>query len=326
MPAIAPAEQPAGSDDQVSRRELTRLKWLATIVPGAAVLLYEGFRYETLEHVLPGVPPQVGNVIVAVLVLLLTYAFASFVFRVVERVQSQAVRRGREVAALNAVVEERARLSRELHDGLAQLITFLMVRLDTVAGLVQADRRPEALAELERLRGVADDLYIDVREAIAGLRSRVSERGLVPALRDYLDEFEERHGIRVSLEADDATTPVPDVVGSQLFRIAQEALANVRKHARAERAWTSIRHPQPAVLVLEIGDDGIGFDPAQAPRGTASALGLASMRERAVVLGGTFRVDTAPGSGTRITVTVPLDSRAIEREEARGDALASAAR
>jgi signal transduction histidine kinase len=148
----------------------------------------------------------------------------------------------------------------------------------------------------------------------------------VPALRDYLDEFEERHGIRVSLEADDATTPVPDVVGSQLFRIAQEALANVRKHARAERAWARIRHPQPAVLVLEIGDDGIGFDPAQAPRGTASALGLASMRERAVVLGGTFRVDTAPGSGTRITVTVPLDSRAIEREEARGDALASAAR
>src|SRR5919199_6627368 len=221
MPAIAPAEQLPGSEDQLSRRELTRLKWLATIVPGAAVLLYEGFRYETLEHVLPGVPPQVGNVIVAVLVLLLTYAFASFVFRVVERVQSQAVRRGREVAALNAVVEERARLSRELHDGLAQLITFLMVRLDTVAGLVQADRRPEALAELERLRGVADDLYIDVREAIAGLRSRVAERGLVAALRDYLDEFEERHGIRVALEADPGPV-VPDLVGLHLFRIVQE--------------------------------------------------------------------------------------------------------
>jgi two-component system, NarL family, sensor histidine kinase DegS len=325
MHAIAPAEQLPGSEDHLSRRELTRLKWLATIVPGAAVLLYEGIRYETLEHVLPGVPPQVGNVIVAVLVLLLTYAFASFVFRVVERVQSQAVRRGREVAALNAVVEERARLSRELHDGLAQLITLLMVRLDTVAGLVQADRGSEALAELERLRGLADDLYLDVREAIAGLRSRVSERGLVPALRDYLDEFEERHGIRVSLEADDPTTPVPDVVGSQLFRIAQEALANVRKHARAERAWASIRHPQPAVLVLEIGDDGVGFDPERAPRATASAFGLASMRERAEVLGGTFRVDSAPGAGTRISVRVPLDSRAIKREEARGDALASAA-
>jgi signal transduction histidine kinase len=115
------------------------------------------------------------------------------------------------------------------------------------------------------------------------------------------------------------------VVGSQLFRIAQEALANVRKHARAGRAWASIRHPQPAVLVLEIGDDGVGFDPERVPRGTASAFGLASMRERAEVLGGTFRVDSAPGAGTRITVRVPLDSGAIEREEARGDALASAA-
>ena len=100
----------------------------------------------------------------------------------------QTVRRGREVAALNAVMDERARLSRELHDGLAQLVAFLLVRLDTMAGLVQADRRPEALAELEQLRGVADDLYLDVREAIAGLRSRISERGPVPSLREYFDE------------------------------------------------------------------------------------------------------------------------------------------
>src|SRR5437016_13776408 len=102
-------------NDRVSRRELTQLKWLATAVPGAAVLLYETARFEILEHVLPGVPPQVGNVLVGVLVLLLTYVFASFVFGVVERLQVQAVRRGREVAALTAVIDERARLSRELH-------------------------------------------------------------------------------------------------------------------------------------------------------------------------------------------------------------------
>jgi len=121
-----------------SRRELVQLKWLSTLVPGAAVLVYETVRYETLEHLLPGIPPIVGNVAVALLVLLLTYAFASFVFRVVERVQADAVRRGRELAALNAVIDERARLSRELNDGFAQLVAYMLVRLDTVTGLVEA--------------------------------------------------------------------------------------------------------------------------------------------------------------------------------------------
>jgi len=242
--------------DRISHRELTRLiKWLATIVPSAAVLLYEFVRYETLEHLLPGIPPEVGNVIVGLVLLLLTYGFASFVFRVVERVQAQAVLRGREVAALNAVMDERTRLSRELHDGMAQLVAYLLVRVDTVAGLVQADRRPEAVAELERLRSVADDLYLDVREAIAGLRGRVSERGLLPVLKDYLDEFEERYGVPVAFETDDATVPVPDLVGMHLFRIVQEALANVRKHAHAHLAWVSLRHTDAGVLEVEIGDD-----------------------------------------------------------------------
>lgn len=325
MTQTSRAQQPS-RENHVSRRELTRLKWLATIVPGAAVLLYEGFRYETLEHILPGIPPELGNLIVAVLVLLLTYLFASFVFRVVERVQAQAVRRGREVAALNAVMEERARLSRELHDGLAQLVAFLLVRVDTVASLVQAERRDEAIAELEQLRSAADDLYLDVREAIAGLRSRVSERGLVPALRDYVDEFEERHGIRVVLDADEPTLHVPDLIGMQLFRIVQEALANVRKHAHATGAWVKLRRPESSVLELEIGDDGTGFDPAHARPSTPHSFGLASMRERAEMLGGTCDIQSAVGSGTRVVVTVPLEPREPNAKETHDAAFASAAR
>jgi two-component system, NarL family, sensor histidine kinase DegS len=324
-PTASPARAagPGAADEQGSRRrELVQLKWLSTVVPGAAVLLYETVRYEILEHLLPSVAPQIGSTIVAVLVLLLTYGFASFVFRVVERVQADAVRRGREVAALGAVMDERARLSRELHDGLAQLVAFLLVRLDTVAGLVEANRRPEALAELERLRGLADDLYLDVREAIAGLRSRVAERGLVPALRDYLDEFEERHRIEVAPEAD-PTAPVPDLVGLHVFRIVQEALANVRKHARARRAWVRLR-PGPGRLELEIGDDGVGFDPARATGSTPRSFGLASMGERAQALGGALRIDSAPGAGTRVMVSVPLAPRPGDGE-ATDAPLASAA-
>ena len=289
------------------RRELVLLKWLSTLVPAITVLAYETVRFETLEHLLPGIPPVVGNIVVAVVLLLLTYAFASFVFRVVERVQDDAVRRGREVAALNAVIEERARLSRELHDGLAQLVAFLLVRLDTVAGLVDSDRRREAAAEIEQLRRVADDLYLDVREAIAGLRSQVTERGLVPALRDYLDEFEERHGIAVALDAAEAPAQVPDLIGMHVFRIVQEALSNVRKHADAHHVWVIIR-ANDRRLELEIGDDGVGFEPAIGLASTPRSLGLTSMRERAEALGGALRVQSAPGTGTRVLVSVPLDS------------------
>jgi len=146
-------------DSQVSRRELRQLKWLTALVPGAVVLIYESARQEALEHILPALPVQYGNVIVWALVLLLTYAFAAFVFRIVERLQAQALARSRDLATLRAVVEERARLSRELHDGFAQLVAYMLVRLDTVTGLVAANRGEEAMLELERMRSVTDDLY-----------------------------------------------------------------------------------------------------------------------------------------------------------------------
>jgi signal transduction histidine kinase len=225
-----------------SRRELVQLKWLSTLVPGAAVLVYETVRYETLEHLLPGIPPIVGNVAVALLVLLLTYGFASFVFRVVERVQADAVRRGRELAALNAVIDERARLSRELHDGFAQLVAYMLVRLDTVTGLVEAHRANEAIVELERMRSVTDDLYHDVRESISELRTSVSERGLPDTLHEYVDEYEERHGITVSLQGEDAARGLPALVAFQLLRIVQEAPRGPRWNS----ATACPRSPMPA--------------------------------------------------------------------------------
>src|SRR5229473_1786350 len=119
-------------DSQVSRRELRQLKWLTALVPGTVVLIYESARQEALEHILPALPVQYGNFVVWVLVLLLTYAFAAFVFRIVER-----------------------------------------------------------------MRTVTDDLYQDVRESISELRTRVSERGLPATVREYVDEYEDRHGVTV---------------------------------------------------------------------------------------------------------------------------------
>src|ERR1051326_7064359 len=123
------------SDSRVSPRELRQLKWLTALVPFTVVVIYEAARQEALEHILP-LPVQYGNLVVWLLVLLLTYGFATFVFSIVERLQAQAMARSRELATLSAVLEERARLSRELHDGFAQLVAYLLVRIDTVEALV----------------------------------------------------------------------------------------------------------------------------------------------------------------------------------------------
>lgn len=307
------------SDGRESRREITRLKWMTTILPAAAVVLYETLRGTVLSGALPA---PLSYVMVGAVAVLLTGAFSELVFGIVERLEAQALARGREVAALSAMMGERERLSRELHDGLAQLVAYLLVRIDTVAGLVAADRRTEAVAELERLRGVADDLYADVRESISGLRTRVSERGLLPAVRDYLEEWEERHDITVTLEEEGVPPDLPPLAEFQLFRVVQEALANVRKHSGARRAWVRFGCPRAGVLELVVADDGHGFDSGVATGPQSRSYGLATMRERAVSVGGEFRIESTPGAGTRIVVSVPIGSGAEEVEHGRAAAAA----
>src|ERR1051326_2410180 len=323
---VAVAAQTAGrdADPHVSRRELRQLKWLTALVPFTVVVIYEAARQEALEHILPALPVEYGNLVVWVLVLLLTYAFATFVFSVVERLQAQAMARSRELATLSAVLEERARLSRELHDGFAQLVAYLLVRIDTVEALVGADRNQEAMSELERMRSATDDLYEDVRESISELRTRVSERGLPATVREYVDAYQDRHDLTVHIDGDVTAESMPPLIAFQLLRIIQEALANVRKHANARNAWISFTRRSADGLEMVIGDEGEGFDPALVPaEGSRKSYGLASMRERADSLGGELRLESRPGGGTRVIVSVPVKARAGGN---RSGSLAPAAR
>jgi len=291
-----------------AHRQITQLKLLTTILPAAAITLYELLRDGFFGDILPG---PYSYLLTAVIAVALTWVFSEFIFGIVERLEAHALARSREVAALSAMMEERERLSRELHDGLAQLVAYLLVRIDTVTGLVNAGRRADAVAELERLRDVTDDLYADVRESISGLRTRVTERGLLPAVRDYIDEFEERHGITVDLHADGLPSYLSPLAEFQLFRIMQEALSNVRKHAATNSAWVSFTCRDQGVLVMVVGDYGQGFDlgDMMGPRG--KRYGLSTMRERTATAGGAFRVESRPGAGTRITVELSVQS-AIE--------------
>ncbi|MHB8574449.1 MAG: sensor histidine kinase, partial [Dehalococcoidia bacterium] len=225
-----------------------------------------------------------------------------------------------------AVMQERERLSRELHDGVAQLVAHLLLRLDTIKELVEADRQREAQVELERLHGIADEIYEDIGESIAGLRTNVRERGLSCALQDYVDQFEERHQIPTSLRTDEAADQLSPLAALQLFRFIQEALTNVRKHAGARGATITLTSTSLDQLSVVIADDGQGFTPGSQNsqrNGKARPLGLTSMRERVKALGGTFQVHSQPGSGTQVTAIIPIPQ--MRRENGRA-ALATPAR
>ena len=246
------------------------------------------------------------TLLVALLALVVAYIFAELMFRVMGRLQAEALTREQDILTMNAVMQERERLSRELHDGVAQLVADLLLRLDTIKDLVEAGRQQEAEAELERLHGVADEIYEDIGESITGLRTNVSERGLARALQDYVDQFEERHQITISLQTDVAADQLPPLAAFQLFRLIQEALTNVRKHAAAQEATVTLMSDGPGHLKVIIADDGRGFTPGSQQNGKARPLGLTSMRERVEALGGTLEVSSQPGSGTRVTATVPV--------------------
>ena len=295
----------------MSHRRLLLFKWLMIFTPPLAALVGHGL----LGHSVT-MRSLADNLLVTFLLLLLTYIFTETLFRVLGRLQAEALTREQDIQTMNAVMQERERLSRELHDGVAQLVADLLLRLDTIKDLVEADRQHEAETELERLHGVADEIYEDIGESIAGLRTNVTERGLIGALQDYVDQFEERHQIPTSLQADEASNRLSPPAALQIFRFIQEALTNVRKHARAREVTVTLTSIGPDQLKIVIADDGQGFVPDNQRNGKARPLGLTSMRERIEALGGTFYVNSQPGSGTQVTAAIPIPRKRREHSHA----------
>jgi two-component system, NarL family, sensor histidine kinase DegS len=306
----------------MTHRRLLLFKWLMVLIPPVTVTVghsllrwhREGRLAEARAHT--AAETLLVTLLVTFVALVLAYILVETLFRVLRRLQAEALAREQDLLTMNAVMQERERLSRELHDGVAQLVAHLLLRLDTIKELVEANRPQEAEAELERLHGVADELYEDIGESIAGLRTNVTERGLVRALQDYVDQFEERHQISTSLRTDDAADQLSPLTALQLFRLVQEALTNVRKHAAAHEATITLTANGPDQLRVVIADDGQGLTPGSQRNGKARPLGLTSMRERVEALGGTFQVNSQPGSGTQVTATIPMPRTSRENGHA----------
>lgn len=224
-----------------------------------------------------------------------------------------AIRSGQLYAQLGqmAVLEERYRLSREIHDGLAQTLSYLGLQAERLEGLMASGRKDEAVSELGEMRQSIRAAYADAREAIDGLRPGLDAHApdqLAARLSDYTAEFARQTGLVVQFAAEPQDFTTDPTTALQLLRIAQEALTNVRKHARARRVEVRLC-ASTEDLQLTVTDDGHGFPDAAQPGRVYRSHGLASMRERAETLGGALTIATGPAQGTHIAVTIPCSGR-----------------
>jgi signal transduction histidine kinase len=203
-----------------------------------------------------------------------------------------------------AVLEERVRLSREMHDSLAQVLGYLQLKARTTRRTVAQKELEKADAELEEMAALASEAYQDVREAILGLRETVSPGvGIVGTLREYLQKFSRQSGVRAEIEVKCEQPRLSPEIEVQLVRVIQEALTNVRKHAGADRAWIRISQHEGEVRIA-IEDNGRGFDPARL-EANGDHFGIRTMQERVERVGGQFRVSSQPGAGTTVAIHFP---------------------
>jgi signal transduction histidine kinase len=211
-----------------------------------------------------------------------------------------------------AVLEERERIAREMHDGLAQVLGYVNTKAFAIRRLLKDGDSTSAQAMLSQLEEASREVYADVREGVLALRSTApGERGLLENICDYLGKFERLTGIRVECHADRnvAALRLPEMSEIQVMRVIQEALSNVRKHAGASSASVTLR-ARDGTLVARVDDDGSGFDVRSGGRHNWPQFGLQTMRERAEAIGGRFSVRSSLGRGTHVTIRIPIKGAA----------------
>jgi signal transduction histidine kinase len=207
------------------------------------------------------------------------------------------------------IVEERQRIGREMHDGLAQTLGLLNVQIEMVKSAAKMEDWAAAEDELARLDSYLSNAYGDVRQALSDLRRTAMQgESFISGLRDYVQEFGVRNKLEAVLLTRNGDEPIclPALVEVHLQRVIQEALTNVRRHAEASQVIVRMHSSSEGWDVM-VSDDGIGFDHDQLAT-TRGRYGLLTMQERVESVGGSFSIDSQPGAGTRIMVSVPCNS------------------
>lgn len=201
-----------------------------------------------------------------------------------------------------AIVEERTTIGNELHDSLAQSLVSMRLHVKMLGEMLYRKDLYSAQYEVRRLHAALEEAHTSLRELLANFRSRMDERGLVPAIEDMVMRFTEETGIAAYFQNECGEVVLTPAREIQVFRIIQEALTNIRKHSDAHNARILLRHEPVDRYHLLIEDDGSGMTPAT-PAHRGEHLGIEIMRERAARLGGTLQIESEAGEGTRINLT-----------------------
>ncbi len=261
------------------------------------------------------VPIQAGDRVLGTLAVASAgeRAFGALEVSTLESLASQAAvaienarlyRRVRELG----MVEERNRIARELHDGLAQVLGYVSTKSEAAVALLDAGRAGEARGQVRELGEAARSVYVDVRDEILGLSLPLEPGGgIVPAIREYARRYGEASKIPVEVvaSAEAEATRLAPAAEAQAARLVQEALTNVRKHAAARRVVVEVGR-EDRTLAIDVQDDGQGFDPAAPRRSDWPHYGLEAMRERAASVNGGVEIVSRPGGGTRVRLTLPI--------------------
>jgi signal transduction histidine kinase len=223
-----------------------------------------------------------------------------------EQLKFEVTARKESEVQFKAVLAERTRLAQELHDTVEQTLTGIALQLDTAAKL--HTRNPQdSLAHLDLARDLMGRSQMEVRQSVWDLRRLVQEQFDVgKALLEAAREITSGLSIQVELRTIGRVRPLPEVVEENFLRIGREALANVVKHAQAS-AVNLLLDFEPHRVVLQIQDNGLGFEPSAAPGPTQGHFGLLGMSERAKRLDGQFHLISVPGQGTTLLVEIPLE-------------------
>lgn len=202
-----------------------------------------------------------------------------------------------------AVAQERAFLARELHDSIAQSLAFLKIQVQLLQGALHRGDMTAIQGHVEELQAGLQESLADVRELLVHFRTRSHEGDIVAALQETATKFQHQTGMSVQVQVDGTGVELPADVQIQVLHVVQEALSNVRKHARARSVVLRVHKGEPWRFVLR--DDGVGFDSAAVAGETH--VGLRIMRERAATIGASLHIETAPQAGTTVTLIVPTD-------------------
>lgn len=227
---------------------------------------------------------------------------------ITERKEAEAALRKVRQSILTAQETERSRIARELHDDVCQRLSAMKLHLGALANTL-GKTNPAILAKLRIIKQQVEKNIIEVRRISLHLRpTALDDLGLVKALRQLCNEFKKDHHLTISLRATNSLSAFCDAaMGIALYRIVQEGLSNIAKHARATSVLVKLARRQNR-LILDLEDNGKGFilEKLKAPHAAGHHLGLLNMKERAELLEGTFRVESARRKGTKIHVEIPL--------------------